>query len=105
MFAQKSLIPSNPDLVTRFLRGFFDAIAFVKTHKEETSRLAERVLLMNPSLARRVYDFEAGMLSDDGRFDPLAIATLKRSFMDMKTLRNEPADAELFTAQFVPIKR
>jgi len=105
VFAQKSLIPSNPDLVTRFLRGFFDAIAFVKTHKEETSRLAERVLLMNPSLARRVYDFEAGMLSDDGRFDPLAIATLKRSFMDMKTLRNEPADAELFTAQFVPIKR
>ena len=105
VFAQKSLIASNPDLVTRFLRGFFDAIAFVKTHKEETSRLAERVLLMSPSLARRVYDFEVGMLSDDGRFDPLAVATLKRSFIEMKTLRSEPTDAELFTTQFVPIKR
>ena len=105
VFAQKSLIPSNPDLVARFLRGFLDAIAFMKTHKEETSRLAERVLLMSPSLARRVYDFEVGMFSDDGRFDPLAVATLKQSFIDMKTLRSEPTDAELFTTQFVPIKR
>jgi ABC-type nitrate/sulfonate/bicarbonate transport system substrate-binding protein len=105
VFAQKSLIPSNPDLVARFLRGFLDAIAFMKTHKEETSRLAERVLLMSPSLARRVYDFEVGMFSDDGRFDPLAVATLKQSFLDMKTLRSQPSNAELFTTQFVPIKR
>ena len=49
VFAQKSLIPNNPDLVARFLRGFLDAIAFMKTHKEETSRLAERVLLMSQS--------------------------------------------------------
>jgi ABC-type nitrate/sulfonate/bicarbonate transport system substrate-binding protein len=105
VFAQKSLIPSNPDLITRFLRAFFDAVAFVKTHKEETSRVAERVLLHSPNLARRVYDFEAGMFSDDGRFDPLAVATLKQSFVEMRTLRSEPTDAELFTMQFVPIKR
>jgi hypothetical protein len=92
-------------LVTRFLQGFFNAIAFVKTHKEETSRLGERVLLHSPSLARKVYDLEAGMFSDDGRFDPLAVATLKQSFIDMKTLRSEPTDAELFTTQFVPVKR
>jgi len=105
VFAQKSLIPGNPDLVRRFLRGFFDAIAFIKTHKEETSRVAERVLLMSPALARRVYDFEASMFLDDGRFEPQAVATLKKSYIDMKTLRSEPADAELFTTQFVPVKR
>jgi hypothetical protein len=60
---------------------------------------------MSPPLARRVYDLEAGMFSDDGRFDPRAVATLKQSFIDMKTLRSEPADAELFTTQFVPVKR
>jgi ABC-type nitrate/sulfonate/bicarbonate transport system substrate-binding protein len=105
VFAQKSLVQSNPGLVTRFLQGFFDAIAFVKAHKEETSRLAERVLLMSPSLAGRVYDLEAGMFIDDGRFEPRAVATLKQSYLDMKTLRSEPTDAELFTTQFVPIKR
>ena len=105
VFAQKSVVANNPGLVTRFLRGFFDAIAFMKSHKEETSRLAERVLLMSPGLARKVYDFEIGMFLDDGRFEPLAVATLKRSFIDMKTLRSEPADAELFTTQFLPIRR
>jgi hypothetical protein len=30
---------------------------------------------------------------------------LKRSFIDMKTLPSEPVDGELFTTQFVPVKR
>jgi NitT/TauT family transport system substrate-binding protein len=105
VFAQKSVVANNPGLVTRFLRGFFDAVAFMKTHREETSRLAERVLLMSPALARKVYDLEAGMFLDDGRFEAPAVATLRRSFVDMKTLRSEPADAELFTTQFLPIQR
>ena len=105
VFAQKSLVADNPGLVARFLQGFFPAIAFVQTHKEETSSLAERVLQQSPGLARRVYDLEAGMLIDDGRFEPRAVTTLKQSFIDMKTLQSMPADAELFTTQFLPVKR
>ena len=105
VFAQKSLIANNPGLVARFLQGFFASIAFVKTHKDETSNLAERVLHQSPSLARKVYDLEAGMFIDDGRFEAPAIAALKQSFIDMGTLRSAPADAELFTTQFVPVKR
>jgi ABC-type nitrate/sulfonate/bicarbonate transport system substrate-binding protein len=105
VFAQKTLIANNPGLVERFLQGFFSAIAFMKTHKEETSVLAERILQQSPALARKIYDFEIGMFLDDGRFDPRAIAALKKSFIDMKTLQAEPADAELFTTQFAPIKR
>ena len=45
------------------------------------------------------------MFLDDGRFESFAVAALKQSFLEMKTLRSEPADAELFTTQFVPIKR
>jgi NitT/TauT family transport system substrate-binding protein len=105
VFAQKSLVASNPDLVKRFLRGFFDTIAFVKTHKAETSRTAQRVLHFSPALADKVYDLEVGMLIDDGQFDAKAVATLKQSYLEMKTLSTEPADSELFTTQFVPVKR
>jgi ABC-type nitrate/sulfonate/bicarbonate transport system substrate-binding protein len=93
VFAQKPLIASNPALIERFLKGFFAAIAFMKTHKEETSVVAERVLRLSPALARRIYDFEIAMFIDDGRFDPRAIAVLKQSFIDMKTLPSVPADA------------
>ncbi len=80
VFAQKSLVAGNPALVQRFLKAFFGAIAFMKTHKDETSVVAERVLHQSPAVAGRNYDFEIGMLIDDGRFDPQAVATLKQSY-------------------------
>jgi NitT/TauT family transport system substrate-binding protein len=104
VFAQKSLVAGNPALVQRFLKAFFGAIAFMKTHKDETSVVAERVLHQSPAVAGRNYDFEIGMLIDDGRFDPQAVATLKQSYVDMGTLPDKPADDVVFTTQFVPVK-
>jgi len=104
VFAQKSIVANNPGLVERFLKGFFAAIAFMKTHREETSALAERVLHQTASVVGKDYDFELAMFNDDGRFDPQAVAALKRSFVDMKTLDHEPADDVLFTTRFVPVK-
>jgi NitT/TauT family transport system substrate-binding protein len=104
VFAQKSSVASNPGLMQRFLKAFFAAIAFMKTHKDETTVVAERVLHQSPAVAGRNYDFEIGMLLDDGRFDPKAVATLKQSYVDMGTLPDKPADDVLFTTQFVPVE-
>jgi NitT/TauT family transport system substrate-binding protein len=104
VFAQKSSVASNPGLVQRFLKAFFAAIAFMKTHKDETTVVAERVLHQSPAVAGRNYDFEIGMLLDDGRFDPKAVAALKQSYVDMGTLPDKPADDVLFTTQFVPVE-
>jgi ABC-type nitrate/sulfonate/bicarbonate transport system substrate-binding protein len=103
VFAQKSLVANNPGLVTRFLKGLFGAIAFMKAHREETSVLAERVLQQSAAVVRQDYDFEIGMFIADGRFDPQAVAALKQSYVDMGTLKTQPADDELFTARFVPV--
>jgi NitT/TauT family transport system substrate-binding protein len=101
---QKSVVADNPALVERFLKGFFAAIAFMKTHREETAAAAERVLNQSPAVVRQDYDFEIGMFNDDGRFDPQAVAVLKQSFVDMGTLGEKPPDDVLFTTQFVPVK-
>jgi NitT/TauT family transport system substrate-binding protein len=103
VFAQKSSVAGNPRLVQRFLKAFFAAIAFMKTHKDETTAVAERVLHQSSAVAGRNYDFEIGMLIDDGRFDPQAVAALKQSYVDMGTLPDKPADDVLFTTQFVPV--
>jgi NitT/TauT family transport system substrate-binding protein len=104
VFAQKALVATNPGLVQRFLKGFFAAIAFTRTHREETSAVAERVLHRESALVRRIYDFEIGMFNDDGHFDPQAVATLKQSFVDMGTLPDKPADDALLTTQFLPVR-
>jgi ABC-type nitrate/sulfonate/bicarbonate transport system substrate-binding protein len=96
------MIADNPGLVARFLKGFFAAIAFMKEHREETSAVAEHVLQQSPAVVREDYDFEIGMLNDNGRFDPQAVAVLKQSFVDMGTLAEKPSDDVLFTTKFVP---
>jgi NitT/TauT family transport system substrate-binding protein len=104
VFAQKALVATKPDVVNRFLRGFFAAIAFMKTHRDETSALAERVLHQSAAVVGKDYDFEVGMFIDDGRFDPDAVAALKQSYIEMGTLKEKPADEVLFTTQFLPVK-
>jgi len=105
VFAQKSTVAANPGLVQRFLKAFFAAIAFMKAHKDETGSVAARVLHQSPAVASKNYDFEIGMLLDDGRFDPQAVAALKASYVEMGTLADKPADDVLFTTQFVPVQQ
>lgn len=104
VFAQKALVAKNPDLVRRFLDGFFAAIAFERTHKAETSKIAEEVLHLSPKVANETYDYEMPMLSKDGTFNPKAVAILKKSFVEMGTLQHEPKNSQLFTTKFVPVK-
>ena len=40
--------------------------------------------------------------SDTGKFDPTAVAVLRRSFMDMNLLPSEPDMSKLYTEKFLP---
>ncbi|HXQ50012.1 MAG TPA: ABC transporter substrate-binding protein [Stellaceae bacterium] len=104
VFARKALVASDPDLVTRFLQGFFATIDFMKTHKAETAKVAQDVLNYSPAVAAQAYDHEMGGFETDGSFDPKAVAVLKSSFVEMGILQSEPKDSELFTTRFVPVK-
>jgi ABC-type nitrate/sulfonate/bicarbonate transport system substrate-binding protein len=104
VFAPKTLVANKPELVGRFLKGFFASIAYMKAHRAETSALAAKALHENLSVVEKDYDFEGPMFTTDGTFDPQAVAVLKKSFVDMGTLPSEPPDNALFTTQFVPVK-
>jgi NitT/TauT family transport system substrate-binding protein len=104
VYARNDLIQNNPALVERFLRGFFAAIRFMKTHKDETTRIAVRELNSTPAIMNRVYDELISWLEDDGHFDPQAVDVLKASYVDMHILDRKPADDQILTRQFLPVK-
>ncbi|HEY1507070.1 MAG TPA: ABC transporter substrate-binding protein [Stellaceae bacterium] len=104
VFAPTALVANKPQIVERFLKGFFASIAYMKAHRAETSALAAKALQQNLSIVEKDYDFELPMFTADGTFDPQAVAVLKKSFVDMGTLASEPPDSALFTTQFVPVK-
>jgi NitT/TauT family transport system substrate-binding protein len=104
LFARDELIQKQPDTVRAFLQGWFETIAYMKTHKDQSVEISAKVINISLAVAARVYDEQIGGFSTDGSFDPAAVATLKKSFIDMGLLTQVPADNVLFTTQFVPVK-
>ena len=104
IYARKQLVADNPALVERFLKGFFASITFMKANKEKTTEIASRVLKQTPAVMNRTWDYEISMLETDGHFDPEAVEVLKDSFVGMGILTEKPANDQLFTTKFVPVK-
>jgi NitT/TauT family transport system substrate-binding protein len=104
VFARKDLVRDKPDMVERFLKGFFGTIAYMKTHKAETGETGMRILDLSKTVMDRTYDYEISMFNDDGHFDAQAVETLKDSWVGMGTLPDRPKNEQIFTTRFVPVK-
>jgi ABC-type nitrate/sulfonate/bicarbonate transport system substrate-binding protein len=104
VFARKDLVASNPDLIDRFLKGFFASIRYAKANKAAATAFLGPLLNESPPVIDKVYDHETAILIDDGHFDPKGMAILENSFIDMGILDSKPSDDQLFTTRFVPVK-
>jgi ABC-type nitrate/sulfonate/bicarbonate transport system substrate-binding protein len=104
IFARDEMIEQHPELVGAFLAGWFETIAFIKANRDKAVEISAKVINVSPALAARAYDDQIGSFSTDGTFDAAAIATLKKSFIDMHLLKEIPDDKALFTTRFVPVK-
>ena len=104
IFARDELIEKHPDTVRAFLQGWFETIAFMKANKDKSVEISAKAVDVSPEVAARAYDEEMPYFSTDGTFDPQAVATLKKSFIDMGLLQQEPDDKALFSTEFIPVK-
>jgi NitT/TauT family transport system substrate-binding protein len=104
IYATDTAIAEKPDALRRFLKGWFETIAFMRSHKDETVKIAMPVMGTDATITAGIYDELMPMFSDTGRFDPEALAVLRRSFVEMKTLPEEPDMSKLITDAFLPKK-
>jgi NitT/TauT family transport system substrate-binding protein len=102
IFASNRLIEAKPEAVRAFLRGWFETVAYARSHKAETIEVASAVTGTDKSLNETIYDFQMSIFSADGRFDGKALDTIRRSFVELKILDKEPDMATLYTEKFLP---
>ena len=102
IFATDKAIAGKPEALRRFMKGWLESIAFMRAHKDETVKIAMQVMGTDAKITSSIYDELMPMFSDDGRFNPKALAVLGRSFVEMKTLPLEPDMAALTTEAFLP---
>jgi len=102
IFARNDLIDSNPNAIRAFLKAWFATVAFARTHRKDMVDVAAGVTGTEKSLNDRIYDAQMAILSDDGKFRPAALDTIRRSFVDLKILNQEPDMAGFYTEKFLP---
>src|SRR3984957_19213509 len=55
LMARKQLVADHPDTVKRFLQGFFAAVAFMKSHRDETIKISSQVMNMSSAVMSKTY--------------------------------------------------
>lgn len=102
IFATNKTITEHPDQIRRFLKAWFDTIAYSKTNKAQTIRFSQTVTHLNDANAEQVYLNETPMFSADGKFDLAAVDVVKKSLVDMGQVDKMPDNNDLFTEEFLP---
>jgi NitT/TauT family transport system substrate-binding protein len=103
VFAPDSVVKTNPDLVGRFLKAWFQSVIYMKQHREAGIAIAAKTLGTTPEAVAKGYDVDMSMLSEDGAFNPKAIAVISRSLVDLGLLDHAPDAKDMYTTQFVPV--
>lgn len=102
IFATDKVIAGKPDQLRAFLKGWFETIAFMRKNKDETVAIAMEVTGKDKEITGRVYDELMPMFSDTGKFDPAALATLRKSYVELNLLPTEPDMSKLYNEAFLP---
>ncbi len=101
-YATDDLMKNRPGDLRAFLAAWYETIHWMRGHKDETIKIVAPVMEKPPEIAARAYDIVMPCMLDDGHFDPKGLATLARSFVDMKMLPTEPDMSKLYTEAFLP---
>jgi NitT/TauT family transport system substrate-binding protein len=102
IFASDELIEKNPEAIRAFLAGWLETTNFIQTHKAEAVPIMASITHFSETVTSKDYDIVKDMYSKDCRFDKQSLETLKRSFIELKTLDKEPDMSTLYTEAFVP---
>src|SRR5262245_55067151 len=99
--AHNDLIAKRQDAIRRFLTGWFETIAFMRTDKAATVAVKVELQEIAADIADKTNDEVIFEFSLDGTFNPKALAALSRSFVELEYLPKEPDLAAHYTEEFL----
>jgi NitT/TauT family transport system substrate-binding protein len=104
IFAHDNLIAQRPQVLQRFLKGWFTTVAYMRTHKEASIKTIARVMHVDEIVVAKSYPADMQMMSNDGAFTRAALDEVRKSVSDLG-MYDQPLDAKnMYTTRFVPVK-
>ncbi len=104
IFASDDMVNKHPDVVARFLKGWFMTVAYARTHKSEVIASTKNVLKESDFVLSKLYDNDMPGMSKDGTFDAASVAAVAKSLKDLGIMDTDPDPKTIYTSKFVPVK-
>jgi len=104
IFATDALIKNKPDVLRRFLRGWFKTVAYMRANRAATVASIAKTMRLSEKIVDEAYEMEIGMMSTDGAFSPKAIETIRGSLKELGIVDTEPDASAMFDPNFAPVK-
>jgi ABC-type nitrate/sulfonate/bicarbonate transport system substrate-binding protein len=104
VFASDEAIAKRPEDIKHFLKAFYAAIAFAKTHEAESVEMTAAHSGYTPELSRKVYEIITPQFVTDGHFEPVALAATLHSLVDLGvvTAAELPASDKMINQSLLP---
>ena len=100
-FATNDMMTKRPDVLRRYLKSWFETVAYAKSHRDDTIRITRETTRLSPEHAEKVYDVIVPTLADAGHFDPKAVEIVLKSLVDLGQVEKAPDAKSLYTEEFL----
>lgn len=104
IFASDNLIAQRPQVLGRFLKGWFTTVAYMRKNKDATIKTVARVLQVDESVVAKSYPADMAMMSSDGTFSQAALDEVRKSVADLGMYDGTLDPKNMYTTRFVPVK-
>lgn len=102
LFASAQLVAANPEAIRSFVAAWIETVDYMRAHRAETVKIESDITQFDQKVMAKEYDLTIGMFTKDCRFDTESLATLKRSFAELRLLDAAPDMSKLYTEAFLP---
>jgi ABC-type nitrate/sulfonate/bicarbonate transport system substrate-binding protein len=104
IFAHDNLIAQRPQVLQRFLKGWFTTVAYMRKNRDATIKTVARVLQVDESVVAKSYPADMAMMSNDGAFSQAALDEVRKSDADLGLYDGTLDPKNMYTTRFVPVK-
>lgn len=101
IYASDNVVRHHPHAVRGFLKGWYEAVAFMANHKAQAVAIARKVTHFSKSVQDKQYNGVMPSMSRHGTFPPAATAAVARSFVELHLLAKEPDMSKYLTTRFL----
>lgn len=89
-------------IITAFISGWFESVAYMKAHKAESVKIAAPVMGVPEPVAAATYDQVMSMFTSKGTFQKAGLERLNQSFVDIGSLPAKVDLSKYYTEAYLP---